>query len=260
MAEGVYSVRGRAQMPTVSGPNWGTIITGMNPEETGIDSNSWTPLSGAPDQPNAAGIPPANAVDKVPEIPWVLPESMWRAAKKQNKDIKTAVAFNWAWIGFFMDDAVDMHFRGNDNAVGAAMCDYIENEKPELMFIHFDEVDGAGHDSGWGSTRYYDQIANVDRLIGDVIDSLEKAGIIDDTLVMVSSDHGGNNFGHGGFTQVEMYIPVIFYGVGLQSHGVQNRRILSNRDLAPTALYALGLREGDYMTGRTATEIFEEQD
>jgi predicted AlkP superfamily pyrophosphatase or phosphodiesterase len=132
---------------------------------------------------------------------------MWKAAKLQDASIKTAVVYNWGWIEHFIDDAVDMSMQGNDSRIAQAMSSFVEDEQPELMFLAFDEVDGAGHSFGWGTPAYYSRVSNIDSLIGDVLDSLETAGIADETLVMVTSDHGGDNYGHGAFTQAEMYSP-----------------------------------------------------
>ena len=37
--------------------------------------------------------------------------------------------------------------------------------KPELMFVHFDEIDDAGHSSGWGSSVYYKVVTVIQRFV-----------------------------------------------------------------------------------------------
>ncbi len=38
------------------------------------------------------------------------------------------------------------------------LADIIQKHKPNLMFIHFDSIDDAGHGSFWGSQKYYDAV------------------------------------------------------------------------------------------------------
>ena len=38
------------------------------------------------------------------------------------------------------------------------LAEIIEQHKPNLMFIHFDSIDDAGHGSYWGSQTYYDAV------------------------------------------------------------------------------------------------------
>ncbi len=54
-------------------------------------------------------------------------------------------------------------------------------------------------DTGWSSDkaavgrsieRYLEQVALVDKIIGDVVDTLKAAGMYDDTLLLIASDHG----------------------------------------------------------------------
>lgn len=40
---GAVTTRARNQMPSFSGPNWCSIITGQGPEESGVPNNGWVP-------------------------------------------------------------------------------------------------------------------------------------------------------------------------------------------------------------------------
>ena len=35
------------------------------------------------------------------------------------------------------------------------MAKFVKEHKPNLMFIHFDTIDEAGHKYSWGSPGYY---------------------------------------------------------------------------------------------------------
>ena len=85
--------------------------------------------------------------------------------------------------------------------------------------------------------------------------ALETAGILQDTLLILTADHGGYRFGHGLFNKACMYIPALYLGPGVKQ-GYKITQYTSNKDFAPTALNALGLKPGEFMTGRVLEEIY----
>ena len=95
----------------------------------------------------------------------------------------------------------------------------------------------------------------MDTLVGDLIKALETAGILEETLIILTADHGGYRFSHGQFNQVCMSIPALYMGPGVKK-GFKNTKSTSNKDFAPTALNALGLDPGEFMTGRIVEEIY----
>lgn len=64
-SNGATTAVARDQMPSVSAPNWGTIITGMGPEESGIQDNSWVPADDNPSNPTLTELPPISGAGKV---------------------------------------------------------------------------------------------------------------------------------------------------------------------------------------------------
>ena len=38
------------------------------------------------------------------------------------------------------------------------MSNFVAKYQPNLMFIHFDSIDEAGHHYTWGSSEYYDAV------------------------------------------------------------------------------------------------------
>ncbi|KAF4739850.1 hypothetical protein FOZ62_014144, partial [Perkinsus olseni] len=52
-------------------------------------------------------------------------------------------------------------------------------------------VDSAGHGSYWGSPQYYAALKNADGYVFKVLEALGQAGIEDETLVLITADHGG---------------------------------------------------------------------
>ena len=85
--------------------------------------------------------------------------------------------------------------------------------------------------------------------------ALKQANMVNGTLLMLTADHGGWRKGHGLFNQACMDIPALFVGPGVKSN-TKLTGYISIKDFAPTALNALGLRPGVYMTGKVVEDIY----
>ena len=140
-------------------------------------------------------------------------------------------------------------------SVAEEAAQYLTTEKPALAFVHFSDPDEAGHAKGWMSAAQMKAISNSDRCLGTIYEALEKAGLLEDTLIIVSADHGGHNRVHSGATLIDRAIPWIACGPGVKS-GVTLEDQVSTVDTAATALYALGLKVPPSMVGKPRLDIF----
>jgi len=238
-------------MPAVSAPNWCTVLTGMNPEDSGVNSNDWVP----------AWSNPNSTTDTVPPISGVgsIPQTIFQVLKEQSPQSTTAVSTAWTWITFLCSEAVDFFLWGkeDDDLVTDTMVNWITTEQPTLMFVHLDDIDETGHHTYWGSPAYYDATKRVDARLAKLLGGLAQAGITDSTLVIVTADHGGYRSSHGDFNEANIFIPVLFTGWSVnQAYNMSTNVLVTNKDIASTALYALGLQPGNYMGGRILYEIF----
>lgn len=99
-------------------------------------------------------------------------------------------------------------------------------------------------------SRYLGSITLLDKLIGDLIARLEKRGLIENTLIVFSSDHGDYLGDHhlqqkGGFYDSASRVPLIVNGPGI----ARGRRITENVsliDLLPTFLDYVKLYQPDH--------------
>jgi predicted AlkP superfamily pyrophosphatase or phosphodiesterase len=66
----------------------------------------------------------------------------------------------------------------------------IETYRPSLTLLHIFDTDDAEHTHGPGSPEAYAAIERADGYVGEIRESLKKAGIESTTLVAVVSDHG----------------------------------------------------------------------
>lgn len=105
---------------------------------------------------------------------------------------------------------------------------------------------------------YFGEIAAWDHAIGLLIEAVEKAGELDNTLIVISGDHGAPGFPHG---KCNLY----GFGTGVclsvTGPGVQGGRVVDDfvnlTDLAPTFLEAAGLPVPEVMTGRSLWPVLK---
>jgi predicted AlkP superfamily pyrophosphatase or phosphodiesterase len=74
---------------------------------------------------------------------------------------------------------------------------YIRNTPPDILFMQLDDIDATGHMHGFGTKSYLEQITVTDALVGLVIDAIKDTGVLDESLIILLSDHGGHEKGHG---------------------------------------------------------------
>jgi hypothetical protein len=85
-----------------------------------------------------------------------------------------------------------------DAEVTEAMIQALDTHDPVFSMLYLPDVDGAGHDGVWED--YTATVAEADRLVGLLWDELQaRPAFADNTVMMVTSDHGRHDDAHGGF-------------------------------------------------------------
>lgn len=243
MTNGAWTLRARGVMPTSSSPNWASMIMAAGPERHGVTSNDW--------QTNKFEIPPLakGSGTMFPTIFGVL--------REQRPSAVIACFHDWDDFGRlferaaadFIEDSV-----GPTNAVRHAIA-YFASHHPTFTFIHLDHVDHAGHEFGHGTPEYYASVEVADKLIGEVIEGLRSAGMLDSTLLLITSDHGGVGKKHGGATMAELEIPWLVQGPGVVAgHEIQSP--VNTIDTAATVAYVFGLTPPAVWIGQPVREAF----
>ncbi|UOR01777.1 alkaline phosphatase family protein [Leucobacter allii] len=201
--------------PTVSGAGWSTIATGVWPDKHHVVDNTFT-------APNYGQYP-----DYLSRIEQAAP------------DRQTLVVGTWGPISStIFGAAVDERVQGSGDAdTTAQTVERIATGDPDDVFVHLDEVDGAGHGSGASSQAYLEALAVADAQIGQILDAVQqRPGYADeDWLVVVTSDHGHTpTGGHGGATPLERKTFVIAQGAEFAPGS--SRHDVRIADIAPTVL------------------------
>jgi hypothetical protein len=239
--EGAVSWTARAVMPTSSSSNWASMIMGAGPEQHGVTSNDWQPdkFNIAPTAKGPGGIFP----------------TMFALVREQRPQARSAAFYDWEGFGRLIEPGIagaQKHVKGPEAAAKAA-ADWIREHRPHLCFLQLDHVDGAGHKSGWISAGYHQAVELADRLVGEILAALESAGIRNQTVVIISSDHGGLGTKHGGETMAEIEIPLVLSGPGVRrGHTIESP--VNVFDVAPTVVRLLGLKPHPAWIGKPVSE------
>ena len=244
IAHGAHSMQARAVLPSSSSPNWASMIMGATPAEHTITNNAWEPTDIA-DNTLCNG-----------EEGQLWP-TIFRVAREQLPAADIAIFYDWSGFGRLTESGVatmKADTKGEDKTAEAA-ADYWSDHQPELMFVHLDHVDHAGHSHEWGSEHYYEAVEKADQLIGSILQAVRESSTGESTLVLVTSDHGGKGTSHGGDTPEERTIPWIAAGAGIRTnHAIQ--QTIETYDTAATIAYALGLTPPECWIGQPVTEAF----
>ena len=240
---GVYTMHAHAVLPTVSVPNWASLLMGAGPEQHGAKTNLWKPHPIT--RKNCAG-----PEGTFPTIYGVL--------KQQRPDLIRAMFANWNGVERLVENTNPDKLQNCKNAESTvkAAVEYLKKNKPNLLFIYLDLVDETGHRYGFDSTEYTKSIEKADKLIGKILDSLRKAKMMDSAAILVTADHGGKGKKHGGSSREETEIPWILSGPGM-IHGKELTGEVNIYDTAPTIAHIFGLTTPACWKGVPITEAFK---
>ena len=242
MERAAWTLVARGVMPTLSSPNWASMIDGAGPEQHGITSN---------------GI-----LRKMVEIEPVCRDSegmfptIFETMRAQLPSSRIAIFHDWPGFANLVEKHapdVMQHVHGAAKTAEAA-ADYWKRNHPALMFVHLDNVDHTGHADGWATPSYYRAVEDADHYVGVILDMLRHEGALDSTYVLISSDHGGKGRGHGKNSLEEIQIPWILSGPGVAPG--QLAGAVYTFDTAATIAWIFGLDAPACWVGRPVTTAF----
>jgi len=82
-----------------------------------------------------------------------------------------------------------------------------------FTFVHLSNTDVVGHAQGWMSPAYLRAVRRADTYVGRILAAIEQAGETDETMVVVTADHGGMGRGHSEASALPDYrIPFLVVG------------------------------------------------
>jgi predicted AlkP superfamily pyrophosphatase or phosphodiesterase len=212
MAEAMIPVN-----PTVTWPNHTTMVTGVSPERHGLLYNG-LPVRAEPgssaapvrieahvdkpelvlaptvyDRTQAAGLTTAEvdwvAIENAPTITWDFPEY----SKPQ-----APLAREMVQAGAITEDELQTFAKAPitfRDAIWTRAAEYIITaHKPNLLLFHLLTTDSMQHQYGARTLGAQTALVLADARVGQIVDAVRRAGILDTTTFVVVSDHGFKTF------------------------------------------------------------------
>lgn len=180
-----------APQPSLSYPNWTTILSGASPYISGVVTN-WhegpAPVETVFDTLQRAGRTTV----------FVGPEDFEQLF---GVSVKTTANYMRKWDKRYM----------TAEYVDAALALVAEHD-PQALIVHLPDVDEAGHAQGGASAGYSQTVARIDADLGRLVDRLQDGH----TTFVVVADHGHiDTGGHGGWEAEATQVPCIVAGPGV---------------------------------------------
>lgn len=212
-----------ASDPNISAECWTSMLTGVNP---GLHGNTNAKVEDTSFKYNNADWP-----------------TLFKLIRQSRPDATIGCYSSWIGPANGMVEAglnVDTYCTNyNDKKLAQDASMYIAMEKPEFFFCVFNDVDAAGHSYEWGSDKFNETLTEVDGYVGQIYDAVEKAGMLEDTLFIITTDHGGWTNGHGVRNDDTKYC--YFGAVGKSINGNKDLNV-RGRDLAAIVAYAMNVQ------------------
>ena len=242
MGEGAWTLEKRTVLPSHSATNWDAMFTGVGPEMHGF----WECCSKTPDlEPrvkNAEGIFP----------------TVFTYLREKEPDAEIGCLHEWSGIKYLIDTlAFSYHAKVPQAELCEASRQYILEKKPRFAAFIFDDPDHVGHGIGHDTPELYKKLKELDLWIGQIVEAIDEAGILDKSVIVITSDHGGIGTGHGGITMEEMRTPLIVCGKGIKKGYCFDDIPTVQYDVAGVLADLLGVELPDYCPARPIGEIFE---
>jgi arylsulfatase A-like enzyme len=216
MQNSAYTLTAQTVYPSVTLVSHASMLVGVCPSKHGVDWNDYIPSKGYAigtdlfDLAHAAGLQTVMHVGKEKLRQITEPSSLDKFTYVNDRDLVVAQRL----IDEFPQDF-------------------------GVLFIHFPLVDGMGHAYGWMSPEQLSVAFRADEALGKILAELDAKGLRDDTLIIITADHGGHDTTHGSSMPIDMTIPWIASGPGIVPGALITT--VHTYDTAATAAYVLGL-------------------
>lgn len=246
MADGSYTLKKRSVLPSSSAVNWASMFMGAGPELHGY--TEW--YSETPELPS-------REVNKQNIFPTVF-----SLLRQSDPKAEIGCIYEWKTIRCLVDTFAlnyDKHVaEAEKNPAAAAQyaVEYIKKARPNLVSIIIDNPDHVGHAEGHDTPAYYTTMKELDGYVGQIIEAVKEAGMLDETIFIVTSDHGGINKGHGGKTMQEMETPFIISGKNINKGHLITESMMQF-DVASTIARIFNLKQPQVWIGRPIVSVFK---
>ncbi len=149
-----------------------------------------------------------------------------------------------------------MFYHGNELAPKNKSMDPVKAFKPFCDFFASWMPPGIT-DKDYVIAQYDGAVAYMDACIQSIFTALETHGILDETIVVINSDHGETlydhdcYFDHHGLYDPTLFVPLIIRYPGKLPAGLRVKGFILHQDLVPTLMELMNLDPGIPFDGRS---------
>lgn len=233
--QGAFTFQAQTASPTISAQCWGTLMHGVSPDKHGLTNSK-------------------AAIELFPEdSPY---PSIFRVARETYPNAKLASFCAWEPINYgIIEPSIGVHKVNipDDHKLALAVAEYIQsNPDFKLLYVDLDLPDAAGHKHGYNSPEQLQAIHETDENTGIILNALETAGLMEDSLIIVVADHGGGGVAVNDHGSDHPWDKTIFWGcVG---PGIEPGSTLADEiaivDTPVVVAHALGLEVPEVWEGK----------
>jgi len=247
MENGSYTLKKRSALPSSSAINWASMFMGAGPELHGY--TEWG--------------------SKTPELPsrvlnknGIFP-TIFQLLRDARPEAEIGCLYEWEGIKYLVDTLSLNYYQATPdyNKYPEELCniavEYIKEKQPNLLAICFDNPDHVGHTAGHDTPEYYTKLQELDSYIGRLIQATKDIGIYEETIFIVTADHGGIDKGHGGKTMREMETPFIISGKNIKKKFRFDDMSMMQYDVASIIASIFNLEQPQVWIGRPIKSVFK---
>lgn len=239
MREGSYTLTAQTIDPSKTLPSHTSMLTGQPPERHGVLWNNVTTAEDdSIDLPNIFGTARAHGYRTA---------AFFSKAKFAPLQVRGTLDYSQAPGGWFG--------RWSSARTVADVADYLEDARPNLLFVHLTDPDAAGHRAGWMTPDYGRAVLAADRALSRLIDLANRAYGDGRFSLIVTADHGGHGTGHGSSDPRDVTIPWIAWGEGVKPGALEGSAVRT-MDTASTVLWLLGIARPEDWAGQVVREAY----
>jgi hypothetical protein len=173
---------------TSSGPSWSDMLTGVWENKHGVTSNNYT----------------GSNYNTYPYFP--------KRVKECRPNAKAVQITSWSPMSdnVYNDGWNSKIVPPTDDACASVAVTQLADASLDILFVHLDDVDGAGHSNGFNPavSSYMNAIAYADTKVGQVLQALyARPNYANEKwVILLTTDHGGTGTTHGGNSNDERHI------------------------------------------------------
>ncbi len=215
-----WSHKAFIDLHALSGPNWSGMQTANRSSKHGIHTNECE---------NGNGL-----------------TTIFDQIKTHAPELTTGIVTNWPMVRCYSKPgSIDFYEEGGkDIVIAQKAIELIKEKRPNFLFTYFGDVDTAGHSSKGNAPLYNEAVIKADKALGMVMETIKEEGLLEDSLIILTSDHGHGIVAGGhswGLAPVPLYFSHKDIKKGKMRWRMRPSKQIRIHLVAPVSAYFLGL-------------------